>query len=131
MVATIAVIANRILAGLQFTPVDRVSRLKQLAGYARIVGRNHGGRSRGRGQASASCGYLRNAGIPTDGHSGLVSDIGESCAHGRGERILVSRFYRGNEYLYRLLKELAGTVLNRSRSGSTRRFHGKKRPRLT
>ncbi|MET0675563.1 MAG: M20/M25/M40 family metallo-hydrolase, partial [Bradyrhizobium sp.] len=52
--------------------------------------------------------YLRNAGIPTYGHSGLAGDIGESRAHGRDERILVSSFYRGNEYLYRLVKELAG-----------------------
>jgi acetylornithine deacetylase/succinyl-diaminopimelate desuccinylase-like protein len=52
--------------------------------------------------------YLRNAGIPTYGHSGLAGDIGESRAHGRDERILVSSFYRGDEYLYRLVKELAG-----------------------
>jgi acetylornithine deacetylase/succinyl-diaminopimelate desuccinylase-like protein len=52
--------------------------------------------------------YLRNAGIPTYGHSGLAGDIGESRAHGRDERILVSSFYRGNEYLYRLVKQLAG-----------------------
>jgi acetylornithine deacetylase/succinyl-diaminopimelate desuccinylase-like protein len=52
--------------------------------------------------------YLRNAGIPTYGHSGLAGDIGESRAHGRDERILVSSFYRGNDYLYRLVKALAG-----------------------
>lgn len=52
--------------------------------------------------------YLRNAGIPTYGHSGLAGDIGESRAHGRDERVLVSSFYRGNEYLYRLVKQLAG-----------------------
>ncbi|MDB5656618.1 MAG: peptidase [Tardiphaga sp.] len=52
--------------------------------------------------------YLRNAGIPTYGHSGLAGDIGESRAHGRDERILVSSFYHGQEYLYRLVKQLAG-----------------------
>jgi acetylornithine deacetylase/succinyl-diaminopimelate desuccinylase-like protein len=52
--------------------------------------------------------YLRNAGIPTYGHSGLAGDIGESRAHGRDERILVKSFYQGNEYLYRLVKMLAG-----------------------
>ena len=52
--------------------------------------------------------YLRNAGIPTYGHSGLANDIGESRAHGRDERILVKSFYAGNEYLYRLVKLLAG-----------------------
>jgi len=52
--------------------------------------------------------YLRNAGIPTYGHSGLASDIGESRAHGRDERILVKSFFEGGEYLYRLVKALAG-----------------------
>jgi acetylornithine deacetylase/succinyl-diaminopimelate desuccinylase-like protein len=52
--------------------------------------------------------YLRNAGIPTYGHSGLAGDIGESRAHGRDERILVKSFYEGSEYLYRLVKVFAG-----------------------
>jgi len=52
--------------------------------------------------------YLRNAGIPTYGHSGLANDIGESRAHGRDERVLVKSFFAGNEYLYRLVKLLAG-----------------------
>jgi acetylornithine deacetylase/succinyl-diaminopimelate desuccinylase-like protein len=52
--------------------------------------------------------YLRNAGIPTYGHSGLANDIGESRAHGRDERIPVKSFFAGNEYLYRLVKLLAG-----------------------
>jgi len=52
--------------------------------------------------------YLRNAGIPTYGHSGLAGDVGESRAHGRDERILAASFYAGNEYLYRLVKQLAG-----------------------
>jgi acetylornithine deacetylase/succinyl-diaminopimelate desuccinylase-like protein len=52
--------------------------------------------------------YLRNAGIPTYGHSGLASDIAESRAHGRDERIPVKSFFEGNEYLYRLVKAFAG-----------------------
>jgi acetylornithine deacetylase/succinyl-diaminopimelate desuccinylase-like protein len=52
--------------------------------------------------------YLRNAGIPTYGHSGLAGDIGESRIHGRDERILVKSFYQGSEYLYQLVKKLAG-----------------------
>jgi len=52
--------------------------------------------------------YLRNAGIPTYGHSGLANDIGESRAHGRDERVPVKSFFTGNEYLYRLVKLLAG-----------------------
>jgi acetylornithine deacetylase/succinyl-diaminopimelate desuccinylase-like protein len=52
--------------------------------------------------------YLRNAGIPTYGHSGLAGDVAESRAHGRDERIPVKSFFEGNEYLYRLVKAFAG-----------------------
>ncbi|WP_043160604.1 M20/M25/M40 family metallo-hydrolase [Bradyrhizobium sp. Ai1a-2] len=52
--------------------------------------------------------YLRNAGIPTYGHSGLAADITDIRAHGKDERILVKSFYEGEEYLYRLVKTLAG-----------------------
>ena len=52
--------------------------------------------------------YLRNAGIPTYGHSGLASDIFDVRAHGRDERVLVKSFYEGQDYLYRLVKALAG-----------------------
>ncbi|WP_375411468.1 M20/M25/M40 family metallo-hydrolase [uncultured Bradyrhizobium sp.] len=52
--------------------------------------------------------FLRNAGIPTYGHSGLAGDINDVRAHGKDERILVKSFYEGNEYLYRLVKSLSG-----------------------
>ena len=52
--------------------------------------------------------FLRNAGIPTYGHSGLASDINESRIHGKDERILVKSFYQGEDYLYRLVKMLSG-----------------------
>ncbi|MGO8910387.1 MAG: M20/M25/M40 family metallo-hydrolase [Bradyrhizobium sp.] len=52
--------------------------------------------------------YLRNAGIPTYGHSGLAIDINGSRIHGRDERIPVNSFYQGEEYLYRLVKLLSG-----------------------
>jgi acetylornithine deacetylase/succinyl-diaminopimelate desuccinylase-like protein len=53
--------------------------------------------------------HLRNAGIPTYGHSGLSGEVSEpGRAHGKDERILVKSFYVGNEYLYRLVKALAG-----------------------
>jgi len=52
--------------------------------------------------------YLRNAGIPTYGHSGLAGDINDVRAHGRDERVLVKSFFAGDEYLYRLVKSLAG-----------------------
>jgi len=52
--------------------------------------------------------YLRNAGIPTYGHSGLAGDLNDSRIHGKDERILVKSFYEGDEYLYRLVKLLSG-----------------------
>jgi acetylornithine deacetylase/succinyl-diaminopimelate desuccinylase-like protein len=52
--------------------------------------------------------YLRNAGIPTYGHSGLAFDEGGSRIHGRDERVAVKSFFEGNEYLYRLVKAFAG-----------------------
>jgi acetylornithine deacetylase/succinyl-diaminopimelate desuccinylase-like protein len=51
--------------------------------------------------------YLRNAGIPTYGHSGLAGDIHEFRAHGKDERVLVKSFFAGSEYLYRLTKALS------------------------
>jgi acetylornithine deacetylase/succinyl-diaminopimelate desuccinylase-like protein len=51
--------------------------------------------------------FLRNAGIPTYGHSGLASDIDDNRLHGRDERVLVHSFYNGQEYMYRLVKALS------------------------
>jgi acetylornithine deacetylase/succinyl-diaminopimelate desuccinylase-like protein len=52
--------------------------------------------------------FLRSAGIPTYGHSGMAIEIGDSRIHGNDERLAVQSFYQGNEYLYRLVKMLAG-----------------------
>ncbi len=52
--------------------------------------------------------FLRNAGIPTYGHSGLAGDMFDNRAHGRDERVGVKAFYDGNEYLYQLVKLLSG-----------------------
>jgi acetylornithine deacetylase/succinyl-diaminopimelate desuccinylase-like protein len=52
--------------------------------------------------------FLRNAGIPTYGHSGLSGEATENRAHGRDERILVKSFHEGVAYLYRLVMALAG-----------------------
>lgn len=51
--------------------------------------------------------FLRNAGIPTYGTSGLASDIDDVREHGKDERVLIKSFYAGQEYLYRLVKLLA------------------------
>ena len=37
-----------------------------------------------------------------------ANDINENRAHGRDERVPVASFYKGDEYLYRLVKRLAG-----------------------
>ena len=50
--------------------------------------------------------HLRNAGIPTYGTSGVASE--EFRAHGKDERVLVKSFFDANQYLYRLVKLLAG-----------------------
>jgi len=52
--------------------------------------------------------FLRDAGIPTYGHSGMAIEIGDSGIHGKDERVPIKSFYQGNEYLYRLVKMLAG-----------------------
>lgn len=51
---------------------------------------------------------LRKAGIPTYGVSGLFGDMDDSRAHGRDERMLIKSFFDGQEFLYRLVKELSG-----------------------
>ena len=51
--------------------------------------------------------FLRNAGIPTYGHSGLANDVADVRVHGRDERILIKSFHDGHEYLYRLVKALS------------------------
>ena len=47
-------------------------------------------------------------GIPTYGHSGLASDIFDVCMHGKDERVGLSAFYDQQQYLYELVKRLAG-----------------------
>jgi acetylornithine deacetylase/succinyl-diaminopimelate desuccinylase-like protein len=53
--------------------------------------------------------YLRNAGIPVYGVSGLFSDIDDIRAHGQNERILIESYFDGQEFLYRLTKSLSQT----------------------
>jgi acetylornithine deacetylase/succinyl-diaminopimelate desuccinylase-like protein len=51
--------------------------------------------------------YLRIAGIPVYGVSGLFDDVDDVRAHGRDERIGVREFYEGAEFMYRLIKALS------------------------
>jgi acetylornithine deacetylase/succinyl-diaminopimelate desuccinylase-like protein len=52
--------------------------------------------------------YLRNAGIPTYGHSGLAGDVDDVRSHGKDERVRVKSFFDGVSYLDRLVRTLAG-----------------------
>ncbi|MCE4564395.1 M20/M25/M40 family metallo-hydrolase [Maribellus sp. CM-23] len=51
--------------------------------------------------------FLRNAGIPTYGVSGIFEDINENRAHGKDERIAINVLFEAQEFLYRLVKELS------------------------
>jgi len=51
--------------------------------------------------------YLRAAGIPAYGTSGMFGDVDDVRAHGRDERMLVQSLCEGQEYLYRLAKALS------------------------
>lgn len=53
--------------------------------------------------------FLRNSGIPTYGVSGIFGDVDDARAHGKDERVLVSSFYEGREFLYRLVKALSSS----------------------
>jgi acetylornithine deacetylase/succinyl-diaminopimelate desuccinylase-like protein len=52
--------------------------------------------------------FLRNAGMPVYGVSGVPLDEDDIRAHGRDERIRVSAFYQGLEFSYRLVRALSG-----------------------
>jgi acetylornithine deacetylase/succinyl-diaminopimelate desuccinylase-like protein len=51
--------------------------------------------------------FLRSAGIPVYGVSGIFGDVDDVRIHGRDERILVRSFFEGQEFLYRLVKRLS------------------------
>jgi acetylornithine deacetylase/succinyl-diaminopimelate desuccinylase-like protein len=58
--------------------------------------------------AGASDGlYLRNAGIPTYGVSGLFGELSDSRAHGKDERVRIGSFYDSVQFLYVLAKRLS------------------------
>lgn len=51
--------------------------------------------------------YLRNAGIPVYGVSGLFREIDDNRAHGQNERINIESFFDGQEFLYQLTTRLS------------------------
>ena len=54
--------------------------------------------------------YMRAAGIPTYGVSGLFSLPGETNAHGRDEKLRVKSFYEGLDFLDQLVRRLGSGV---------------------
>jgi acetylornithine deacetylase/succinyl-diaminopimelate desuccinylase-like protein len=52
--------------------------------------------------------YLRNAGMPVYGVSGVFLDADDIRAHGRDERIGVRAYYEGADFTYRFVKALTG-----------------------
>lgn len=51
--------------------------------------------------------YLRRAGIPAYGVSGIFMDIDDVRAHGKDERVGVQQFWEGYEFLRRLVEALS------------------------
>jgi len=51
--------------------------------------------------------YLRNAGTPVYGVSGIFFDINDNRAHGQDERILIESYFDGQEFLYRLVTRIS------------------------
>ncbi len=51
--------------------------------------------------------FLRHVGIPTYGVQGIFYEAGDIRFHGRDERVGVREFYEGQEFLYRLVRELS------------------------
>jgi len=50
--------------------------------------------------------YVRIAGIPVYGISGMFTDMDDVRAHGRDERLGVQEFYKGVDFMYDLIKAL-------------------------
>jgi acetylornithine deacetylase/succinyl-diaminopimelate desuccinylase-like protein len=59
--------------------------------------------------------HLRGAGIPVYGVDGIFEDVDDIRAHGRDERLRVTSFYEGQEFLYRLVKALSSEDPTRPR----------------
>ncbi len=51
--------------------------------------------------------FLRSAGVPTYGLSGIADDYDDIRWHGKDERISATALYEGREFMYRLVKALS------------------------
>jgi acetylornithine deacetylase/succinyl-diaminopimelate desuccinylase-like protein len=54
--------------------------------------------------------YLRNAGIPVYGVTGIAFDPDDVRAHGKDERIRIQSFNEGLEFAYRLMRAVASPI---------------------
>lgn len=61
--------------------------------------------------------FLRNAGMPVYGVSGIAHDVEDVRAHGKDERILVRAYYDGIQFIYRLASALGGAPESTRRPG--------------
>lgn len=52
--------------------------------------------------------HFRRAGIPVYGLSGIFFDMNDNRSHGKDERVGVREFYEGVEFMYRVMRTLAG-----------------------
>jgi acetylornithine deacetylase/succinyl-diaminopimelate desuccinylase-like protein len=55
--------------------------------------------------------FLRAEGIPTFGVSGIFTDVDDNRQHGKDERIGVKQYFEAQEFMYRLVKKIAGPRL--------------------
>jgi acetylornithine deacetylase/succinyl-diaminopimelate desuccinylase-like protein len=52
--------------------------------------------------------FLRRAGLPVYGISGIAEDQDDIRAHGKDERVGVTALFEGRQFMYLLVKALAG-----------------------
>ena len=51
--------------------------------------------------------FMRNAGIPIYGVSGIFTEPSDARAHGLDERVAIPRLYDGREFMYRMVRQFA------------------------
>ena len=51
--------------------------------------------------------YMRNAGIPVYGVSGIFYDMNDDRRHGRDERVGIESYFEGQEFMYQLVTRLS------------------------
>jgi acetylornithine deacetylase/succinyl-diaminopimelate desuccinylase-like protein len=60
------------------------------------------------GRGASDGRFLRRAGMPVYGTSGIAEDQDDVRAHGKDERVSITGLFEGREFIYRLVKALAG-----------------------